>query len=85
VDWELLYAELKNKIRWAISTTLDAHGVAIPYRASQEEAGMLASSLLQRLKEEKFERTLLATTKVAGKNGSTPKNPALGKRGLKNA
>jgi hypothetical protein len=85
VDWELLYAELKNKIRWAISTTLDAHGVVIPYRASQEEAGALASTILERLKEEKFERTLPTLTRVAGENGSSAKNPALGKRGLKNA
>jgi len=52
VDWADLYAELRNKIRWAIgSTTAESGVINLPFRAQTALAGVVAQDLLEVVKE----------------------------------
>jgi len=51
MQWEMLYAELSNKIRWAIGTSVGATGsFNLSYREQQDIAHVLAGDLLACLK-----------------------------------
>ncbi len=58
---EDVYAELKNKIRWSITTTMGAQS-NIPFRVSNELARNFAQELLSvfKAKEEKPDLDLVA-------------------------
>lgn len=50
--WDDLYAEMKNKVRWAIGSTLAETGaINLPYRQQSALAGVIAQDLLELLKE----------------------------------
>lgn len=52
VDWADLYAELRNKIRWAIgSTTAESGVINLAFRAQTALAGVVAQDILEALKE----------------------------------
>lgn len=52
VDWADLYAELRNKVRWAIGSTIAESGaINLPYRAQTALAGVVAQDILEALKE----------------------------------
>ncbi len=53
MEWERVYAELTNKFRWAIGSTVDATlagSINLPYRSQQDLARSMASELVERLK-----------------------------------
>jgi len=50
MEWEETYAELANKIRWAIASTVGAAGINLPYRTSKGIATLFASDVLRLLK-----------------------------------
>lgn len=51
-DWKDIYAELKNKIRWAIgSTAAESGAINLPFTTQTELAGPLAQSVLETLQE----------------------------------
>ncbi len=50
MEWEPIYAELANKIRWAISSTGDSAGISYTYRESMAAANFSASDLLRMMK-----------------------------------
>ncbi len=50
MEWEPIYAELANKIRWAISSTGDSAGISYTYRESMAAANMAAGDLLRIMK-----------------------------------
>lgn len=55
MEWEQIYAELLNKIRWSIATSAANGGINIPFRTSKGLAGFFASDVLRllKLKDEK--------------------------------
>jgi len=51
-NWEEIYAELRNKIRWAIGTTLAESGaINLGFREQTALAGPGAGAILEALKE----------------------------------
>lgn len=48
--WEETYAELANKIRWSIASSVSSAGINLPFRTSKSLAGFFASDLLRLLK-----------------------------------
>lgn len=50
MDYERLYAEIMNKVRWATQTTLEAAGVVCTYRECQDMAAGYAHEVLKELK-----------------------------------
>jgi len=48
--WEEIYAELLNKIRWSIASTVSGQGINIPFRTSKGMASLFASDVLRLLK-----------------------------------
>jgi hypothetical protein len=50
MEWEIIYAELSNKLRWSISSTADAAGFNWSFRESQSVANLLASDALNVMK-----------------------------------
>lgn len=48
--WEETYAELANKIRWSIASTVSSAGINLPFRTSKGLAGFFASDVLRLLK-----------------------------------
>jgi len=52
LHWEDVYAELRNKLRWAIGSTLAETGaISLPFRAQSHLAGVLSQDILELLKE----------------------------------
>lgn len=49
MDTPALYAELTNKLRWAISSTSSPEGLAIPFREAMRVASMFAGPVLDAL------------------------------------
>lgn len=50
-EWDDIYAELKNKLRWAVGTTTAETGViSLSYRSQTAIAGILAQDVLSLLK-----------------------------------
>jgi hypothetical protein len=50
VEWAIVYAELTNKIRWAISSTASQIPVNIPFRDAMSVGGEFAGTVLEILK-----------------------------------
>lgn len=48
--WEEVYAEMLNKIRWSIASTVSGAGINIPFRTSRGLAGLFAGDVLRLLK-----------------------------------
>lgn len=48
--WEEVYAELLNKIRWSIASSVAAQGINLPFRTSKGIAGLFAGDVLRLLK-----------------------------------
>lgn len=55
MQWEQIYAELLNKFRWSIASTMASQGFNYSYAESIALAGVLAGDALKllKLKEEK--------------------------------
>jgi len=46
--WADIYAELRNKVRWAIgSTTAESGVISLPFRAQTAMAGVVAQDILE--------------------------------------
>lgn len=67
-----LYAELTNKIRWAISTSWRAYGQEIGYKEAMELASGLSSDALS---------VLMERGNKSGIHTSSPNGRSGGKRG----
>jgi len=66
--WEDIYAELRNKLRWAIGTTTAETGVInLSYRSQTAIAGILAQDTLSLLKAAHEKPDLHITTENARK------------------
>jgi len=50
MDYGDLYAELKNKIRWSIASSLNEQEITVPYRESERLAAKIAGELLEEYK-----------------------------------
>lgn len=59
-DWDDVYPELVNKIRWAISTSLSTKGSNFHYTASQKLATVLSQDVIELVKLS-YESPLLLT------------------------
>ena len=77
-QWDFVYAELTNKIRWAISSTASQIPLTIPFRDVMSVAGQFAGDVLPILKlmEEKPNYQFQLTTKNANQNGKTASIPS---------
>ncbi len=73
MEWEDLYAELKNKIRWAIGSSTGGY-FNLSYRVSNQLSGHIASDLLDLFKalEEKPDLDIVAYSIHISKNGPKP-------------
>lgn len=65
MQWEETYAELANKMRWSIASTVSAMGINLPYRTSKGLASFFASDVLRLLKllDEKPDLDILGLAK----------------------
>lgn len=76
MQWEIAYAELTNKIRWAISTTANSLGMNIPFREAMGAASPLAADLLEefKMKHDKPDYQLASRATSTSKGGSGGSN-----------
>ena len=50
MQWEDVYAELRNKIRWSISSTATSVGISLSYEESLKHAKCAASQVVEDFK-----------------------------------
>lgn len=69
MQWEDLYSELKNKIRWAIASSVGMH-FNLSYRDSNQLAGPIAQDLLEvfKARDEKPDLDIVAFSKKLSEN-----------------
>lgn len=62
LNWEDIYPELVNKMRWAISTSLKTPASNYPFPASQALATVFSQSIIDIAKQAVEEPGILAST-----------------------
>jgi hypothetical protein len=75
-QWDEVYRELQNKIRWAISTTSGNVAINIPFKDAMAMASMCCTPILEAFKaveEHPDLSTVLMMEKLWSSNGSKAK------------